>query len=127
MTTSLHFVDVTVKELPLCMEVISVIINSQTQVTDIDIKIQPRKVLSCPMQVHYMFHLLICANQMLSDLVQKLFIERMLNCCNRCSYFIIKTVHGYRKKSVGRGGISPGDCGGDRTLAPLRLTVGQDV
>jgi hypothetical protein len=36
----------------------------------------------------------------------------LLNCCNRCSYFIIQIVHGYREKSVGWGGISPRDCGG---------------
>lgn len=48
---------------------------------------------------------------MLSDLVQKLFIERLLNCCSRCSYFIIQIVHAYRKKSVGEGRIGLGSLG----------------
>jgi hypothetical protein len=112
-------------ELSLCMVVISVTINNQKKITDLDVKKQPKTFLSCLMQVRFMFHLLTCVNQMLSGLVQKLFTESLLNCCNRCSYFIIQIVHDYWKKSVGRGRISLGDCGGQEVgSTPPNLWTG---
>ena len=61
------------------MMVILVTINSQIKITDIDVKKQPKKFLSCTVQIQCMLHLLTCANQMLPGLVQKLFIERLLS------------------------------------------------
>lgn len=43
MPQSLNFVDVTVTELPLCIMVISVTINSQTNVNDIDVESNPNR------------------------------------------------------------------------------------